>query len=246
MDDLIDLLGSFNRKERFILLTQVTAGDRALTVSTQFRERLNALLHAEVQVPDLEQVEHVIAMDFHLNWLAAALQLALDGKGVGEDLEQMEFSSKLSGAGLLPPRRTFERNQEDIDLLLCWKDEAGHKLVLLEAKAHSPFSIKQIASKSARLATLFGAEGERYAGRNVHVAIVLAGLREPHQPQFRTAWRELATRETNVGDKRRRFVLLDTTRLVHVVGEHDETGKPKTKGRHWRVRTKTFPSPSVS
>lgn len=196
-------------------------------------------------VPDLNQVDHVLAMDFHLNWLAAALQLAFDHKSVGEDLDQTVLSLSVDGVeGAVPERSTFERNQEDIDLLLGWRDGEDYKLVLVEAKAHSAFSTKQIASKSARFAAIFGPEGERYAGRPVQIAIVLAGFREPQQSQFKTAWGELAIRETNVDDKHPRFVSLLTAPQVLMVGEHDDTGKPKTGGKLWRVSEKTFSAPA--
>lgn len=36
MTDLLDLIRSFNRKERLIPMTQVAMGDKALTVSDHF------------------------------------------------------------------------------------------------------------------------------------------------------------------------------------------------------------------
>lgn len=71
--------------------TQVVAGAEPLAVSDQFRERLNAELPDRLKVPVLDDRDYVLAMDFHLNWLAAALQLAYRGKSGDEDLEQRSY-----------------------------------------------------------------------------------------------------------------------------------------------------------
>lgn len=140
-------------------------------------------------------------------------------------------------------RSAFEPNQEDIDLLLGWQGDDGRtKLVLIEAKAHSNFSTKQLASKSAQFAAIFGPAGESYAQCPVDVALVIAGFKKPQQPQFTNVWDELAQRETGT-HKGRRFVQLDRVPEVLMVGERDGSGLPKTNGGHWRV-SKAFPSPA--
>ncbi|MGC5583403.1 hypothetical protein [Ornithinimicrobium sp. W1665] len=242
MTDLLTLLESFNRKERFILMTQASAGAVPLGVSAQFRERLNAVLPETVQVPDLDRVTYVLAMDFHLNWLAAALQLAYRGKSVNEDLAQSsnESAGQISGA---PKGKAFERNQEDIDLLLGWVAGERTKLVLVEAKAHTSWQTGQVASKSARFAAIFGTNGQTYADAPVDVAFVLAGFKTPKQPQFMKAWDQFALRETGTHSKTRRFIPLDIPSEVLVVGEHDGQGNSQTNGGHWRVSRKQFTAP---
>lgn len=240
--DLLTLLRSFNRKERFILLSQGAGDAEPLRVSDRFRERINAQLPETLQIPDLEDGNFVLAMDFHLNWLAAALQLAFRDRSVDEDLVQGPFAmSPEALEGEVSRRWVFERNHEDIDLLIGWRGPDGRwKLVLIEAKAHSSFSTKQLASKSARFAAIFGPDGEAYAQDPVDVALVLAGFRAPQQSQFTQVWEEFSRRETGTHDKRVRFVALDTVPEVLIVGEHDKSGKPKTDGRHWRVHRRAF------
>ena len=67
MSDLIHHLRSFNRKERFILLSDALGRD---TLGDAFRERLGEAIG--VAVPD----DALVAMDYHLDWLQMALYLA--------------------------------------------------------------------------------------------------------------------------------------------------------------------------
>lgn len=242
MIDLVQLLDLFNRKERFILMTQASAGLRPLAVSSDFRGRLNRVLPPQVQVPDLDEVEYVLAMDFHLNWLAAAFQLAYEDGEIGQDLRQSSFElPAVVDDGAPQLRSSFERNQEDVDLLLGWVGEDHRtKLILLEAKAHTSWQTSQLASKSARFAAIFGEDGDAYGDHAVDVVFVLAGFMTPQQPQFMKVWEEFARRETGRHDKATRFLKLGQKPEVLVVGEHDATGNPKTGGQHWRVKRLTL------
>lgn len=237
MEDLLSLIRSFNRKERFILMTQASSGARPLTVSDQFRDRLNRELPPDLQVPDLSDRDYVLAMDFHLNWLAAALQMAYRGVGIGQKLANPSFTP---GVGDKEPvrRDSFERNQEDVDLLLGWSDGARTKLVLVEAKGHTSWQTSQLRSKSARLAAIFGEQGETYPADELGVAFVLAGFKEPVNTKFRDVWNEFARRETGTHVKEGRFIKLDAPNEVLLVGEYDEDG-PKLGGGTWKVRKKS-------
>ena len=71
MTDLIKILESFNRKERFFLLAQAlgcsNSGEPAFSLSDSFRTQLNA--NIDVAIP----LKVFVAMDYHLDWLQAAL-----------------------------------------------------------------------------------------------------------------------------------------------------------------------------
>ncbi|MHB1415078.1 MAG: hypothetical protein ACYC1C_07475 [Chloroflexota bacterium] len=68
MSDLLCLLWSFNRKERFFLVGQAL-GNPSFTLSAQFRGRLGESFG--LQVPE----NAFVAMDYHLDWLYASLFL---------------------------------------------------------------------------------------------------------------------------------------------------------------------------
>ena len=71
MQNLIKYLKDFNSKERFFLTGQIL-GNPSFTPSSEFREKLSALL--EISIP----ADALSAMDYHIDWLYASLNLAKD------------------------------------------------------------------------------------------------------------------------------------------------------------------------
>jgi hypothetical protein len=92
-------------------------------------------------------------MDYHLNWLCAALGTCAPGN-----------------AGTCAPRdrarpSPIRNNQEDVDLLLAWECPDGvTRLVLIEAKCTSRFDQSQLFSNAARIAAIREVVGDA-AGR---------------------------------------------------------------------------------
>ena len=69
LNSLEQRLASFNRKERFLLVGQAL-GNSAFTLGDTFRQQLAQVLQREV--PE----DAYCAMDYHLDWLFAALMWA--------------------------------------------------------------------------------------------------------------------------------------------------------------------------
>ena len=168
MDDLIDILESFNRKERFFLIAQALGqkrgdGNPAFILSPSFKEKLEE----KVGVTIPEEPEKVfVAMDYHLNWVHASLVLAY-------------YKNEAERSSLLNLEGTTDDNQQDVDLLVAFKDAAGiYHLIFIEAKAYdakgfSAFEKGQLVSKVSRLGKIISdGEKARYSDVNTHFCLV--------------------------------------------------------------------------
>ena len=147
--DLIELLKLFNRKERFFLVGQAL-GNRDFQLSKEFRESLRNSVDLSEEIPS----DAFAAMDYHLDWVAAAL--ARHAKDGGDCIfENTECGSKKLVMG----------NQEDVDLLVAFraKDET-YRLIFVEAKGYTSWNSDQLKSKDKRLTLLFGHDGNRIKG----------------------------------------------------------------------------------
>ncbi len=144
MEQLIEHIQRFNRKERFILVGQAL-GNPSFVLGREFKTKLADCLQRAI--PD----DAYCAMDYHLDWLFAALTWTYQGARLGSAIprnlndvhpETTELTD-LKVAG----------NQSDIDMLVVWVDERRRgQVVLLEAKGYTPWDPKQMRYKSARLA----------------------------------------------------------------------------------------------
>ena len=156
MTDLIEILESFNRKERFFLIAQAlgcsNSGEPAFSLSGSFRKQLNKifkLTNIDVAIPE-EPAMVFVAMDYHLDWLQAALTLA----------HSQDEKSKFCNEG--KEGQVIEGTQRDVDLLVAFKDGETFHLILVEAKAYSDWTNDQLSSKAARLRTIFGEDGKKW------------------------------------------------------------------------------------
>lgn len=102
------------------------------------------------------------AMDYHLDWLHAALWCTRNQWPRG-------FNERFVPVARVPQPRNAEGdavrrqhdvmgNQEDIDLLVVIEDAAMTYLVLIEAKGDSSFSRAQLASKLERFRLILGSD----------------------------------------------------------------------------------------
>ncbi|MCY3639147.1 MAG: hypothetical protein OXG80_08660 [Chloroflexi bacterium] len=134
--DLIELLSRFNRKERFFLVGNAL-GKKDFSLSCGFRKRLQHAVGLDECIP----AHAFVAMDYHLDWIAAALTVFAEG-----DNKVFANDEKL-----------IMGNQEDVDFLVCFKDEESiYNLILLEAKGYGAWDSKQMKSKMKRLRRIFG------------------------------------------------------------------------------------------
>ena len=168
MSDLIGHLRSFNRKERFILLSDALGREY---LGEDFRQRLGDCIG--VTVP----ADAYVAMDYHLDWLQMALYLA----------DEPEPKGRIRNDDLVAG------NQEDADLLVAFEGESTTHLVLVEAKVETGWTNKQLKSKAERLARIFG---EDRPGAHLTTAhYVLASPRPPSENVSTDGWPSWMTRQ---------------------------------------------------
>jgi len=139
---LIKRLVDLNSKERFFLVAYAL-GNPGFQLGDKFREDLEHAIG--VQVPD----DAFCAMDYHLDWIHAAIQSHNMDSGLADTWENQDGC--------------VEGNQEDVDLLVVFETRAGEPskknelhMVLVEAKATTGWTNKQIASKAMRLGRILG------------------------------------------------------------------------------------------
>lgn len=161
MDDLIDILESFNRKERFFLVAQAL-GNPTFELSTGFREKLAKAVGLDRQGIEIPACAFA-AMDYHLDWVAASLELSSKG-----DTKKPVTNRD----------KPVEGSPEDIDLLVAFGCEGKHHLIFVEAKAYGSWGNKQLKSKVARLDRIFGTDGKKCNGIVPHFSLM-----SPNPPQ---------------------------------------------------------------
>ena len=174
MTQVIEMLRSLDRKERFAVLREALGlDDNAPVLNAGFRDRLSACI--DVAVPKTA----FIAMDYHLDWIEIALHLADDP---GIDLEK-PFES--------PAADRINRNQQDVDLLVAFNapEPSGPvtHLVLIEAKAYLYWTNSQLKGKTKRLGLIFGDDGTRRGVVKPHFVLMTGSV----SPNIRTCeWPE--------------------------------------------------------
>lgn len=162
--ELVDALKRFNRKERNLLIRYALGdAENGLRLGEKFRESLLDALTVIVRE------DAWWATDYHINWLAAALDLYVNGEeGVGalrDNLPSPDGSQLVKG------------NQEDVDMVIA----SGIDLILIEAKAYSAWDNRQMKSKIQRLG-LLREFYDRIAGpipKPIHFHLLLASPRPP-------------------------------------------------------------------
>lgn len=205
MHYLVPHLRRLNRKERFFLVG-LALGNEAFRLGYEFRQKLSDVLG--LFIPE----DAFVAMDYHLDWLFAAIHLAA-----------------ASGAPGPHPRdpRLITGTQEDIDLLVAFDTDRESHVIMLEAKGVTSYSNRQFESKVARLSAAFTApQAERVVP---HLVLV-----SPMRPRYlrydgcppwmfgkdgQVAWLQLP-------------VPSDMQKIVRCT----EDGSPNSRGKYWTVK----------
>lgn len=138
---LVEYLSALNRKERYFLIAQAVCGKPSFDLADSFRQSLSWTLGVDVPA------HAYCAMDYHLDWLYVALLLAQDGHEEGHIYDSPEDAS-------LPPL-VMNANQEDMDLLVAFEEDSLTHVIIVEAKADTGWTNKQLLSKSRRLSRIF-------------------------------------------------------------------------------------------
>ncbi len=145
MPDLIEILDKFNRKERFFLIGQAL-GNEDFPLSKSFRKALGAEI--EIEIPR----GAFVAMDYHLDWIAASLWAYRNPEFVGKPFPNPDLNSD----------RVVTGTQQDTDLFIAFKSGESYHLVLVEAKGYDSWNNKQMHEKAERLGGIFGKDGKEY------------------------------------------------------------------------------------
>ncbi|MYD65331.1 MAG: hypothetical protein F4X26_05020 [Chloroflexi bacterium] len=173
MSDLVSHLRSFNRKERFILLSEALGRD---ILGGAFRGRLGEAIG--VAVPDTA----FVAMDYHLDWLQMALYLA----GTPNPPDSIPKSDVIGSSP-----QDFNQNQMDVDLLVAFDEGSTTRLVLIEAKMETGWTNDQMSKKAERLRAMFDDPSARGLAEP---CFLLLSPRRPQQLNAET-WPSWMTRD---------------------------------------------------
>ncbi|OGR14416.1 MAG: hypothetical protein A2341_04680 [Deltaproteobacteria bacterium RIFOXYB12_FULL_58_9] len=207
MTGLVELLASFNRKERFFLVG-TALGNPRFCPSDAFRHQLVTLF--DLSIPK----DAFVAMDYHLDWMHAALTLAF---GASED-------------GVHVNDGNITGNQEDVDLLFAFDAGEMTHLLLLEAKAETGWTNKQMHSKARRFAGIFGEDGHRYPLVTPHLALVSPRPPQQIESERWPAWMTRAGKPL--------WLELPVPGGLRRVERCDATGHASAEGSYFRVLRK--------
>lgn len=125
-------------------------------------------------------------------------------------------------------------NQEDIDLLLAFEQDSTTHLFLVEAKADTGWTVRQIASKARRLRRIFGEDGLAFEGVEPHFVLV------SHNPLSHLDAKLTARHDSPPAWMRPNgklaWVQLDMPPERLVITRCDEDGRASKTGERWRVK----------
>ena len=215
----IEILRSFDRKERFAVLREALGFDAETEVEANaprlgdgFRERLGNCIG--VAIPERAW----LAMDFHLDWI--------------------EMSVYLAARGVIPDKTPFRnehfpkinQNQKDVDLLVAFEgDDTGETrthMVLIEAKAYLGWNNTQLNGKAEKLREIFGDEGTCWRAVTPHFVLMTAKRSKQISTQSWPKWMTKRDQPVWLDYKlpRRRKITRCTA-----------NGNPSKNGRHLRL-----------
>lgn len=212
MTTLIERLKLFNAKERYFLLRQVL-GVEEFHLGQPLRGQLEEALGIEIPVA----AHQFAAMDYHLDWLYAALH----NPPYNEPQVNPDFGPKLGG-------KMIRASQEDIDFLIAFeKDDVTH-IILLEAKAYTGWSQKQIDDKTARLRNIFP-EAILNSGVRPYLVLMSPSKATRMKPNDCPSWML----------RNDKFIWIELEiDVCKKVTRCSEQGLPAQKGQHWMVETR--------
>lgn len=205
MNNLISNLHRFNSKERFFLVSEVI-GNQDFTPSSKFLNELSTTLNIKIKPPTFS------AMDYHLDWLYASLVVSIN----------QDFSMIHSNEDSI-----IRAQQEDIDFVFAFEEDAITHLVLIEAKGVTGWTNEQLKSKAKRLIEIFGDDGKNWKNVVPHFVIT-----SPNQPKrldttFCAKWMLV--------NNQLPWVKLKTPDNLIAVTRCNDSGNRDKNGRFWKV-----------
>jgi len=206
---MVDYLEQLNRKERFFLIG-LALGNPKFKLDESFLKKLNNEFHTDIKGRTF------VAMDYHLNWIFAAAELA-----VGTPVHDNIYDNK---------DKVIDGTQTDVDLLIAYEDNGGFtNLVMLEAKGVTSYDNVQFRHKIDRFTKIFGENGNRFEKVKPYF-----GLISPKEPKnldvdYCPSWLKV--------DGRIPWFEMDMSDRLVVFG-CDRQGNSNEKREFWTVKLK--------
>jgi len=207
MNDLLAMLESLNRKERFFLVGSAL-DNKLFSLGSHFRSELEKC--AGVSIP----ADAWVAMDYHLDWIAAAVHLETT-KSISSSL----FDN--------PGQRIVRGNQEDVDLIVGFGTPTDTTLILIEAKGVTAWSKTQMDSKVERLGEIFGTD--EFISSAIKPILVLTSPKSPTDKLKAKKWPEWMT-----NDGSPRWMPMSMPKRRQLI-RCDENGKSDADGQHAKI-----------
>lgn len=172
-EQVIRNLHNFNRKERDHLMKFALSEHPSQPAISSALWTAIAPEGFQEKQPDKEKT--FVGMDYHLNWLYAALMIPDQYEKNGIDNQPNKWPTGCQAQGN-KDSAPIQGNQEDVDLLVAFPgSEQSLHLVLVEAKLGSGWSSKQFQSKIRRLEAIRNASHMRLApGLEINWRLMLA------------------------------------------------------------------------
>lgn len=217
-------LQRFNRKERFIVAEWLLA-PAPFSLGQTARSKLASALgdRGVSEVPK----NAFVAIDYHLDWVYAALCIH---KG--------DWTVDGGSPYPRPDGSELTANQEDIDAIVAWTAPKGTAhIVLIEAKAYTGWTNKQLQSKADRLSAIFGETGDNW-GNAVDPHFILAGPK-PATGIDDSSWPKWMRSPATID-------LPAPVGPRSAVTRCDDHGRPSAKGQHVQVTAARWPGTTDS
>jgi hypothetical protein len=204
-DSFIDWLDLFNRKERYFVFAAISDQER-IGLAPGFRRRLSA--KCGIEIPESARAY----VDYHLDWVHAATILP----GV-EAAKAHDNQDTMVATG----------SQEDIDLLVAFRQADRTVVLLVEAKGVTSWGNAPLQHKARRLRLIFGDNGNRVPGVEPKFLLL-----SPNPPQKLNCvqWPEWMR-----PDGAPVWLKLDITTPRMAVFRSDNSGKARFDGGYWSV-----------
>lgn len=214
MPRLIENLRRLNQKERFYVVAKALQGADTFTLDPEFRCELSATLGIVVP-PDA-----FAAMDYHLDWLYAALYTTNYGAS-GEVHLNEDKESTITG------------NPADMDFVIAFENGAAEThLVLIEAKGATGWKNKQMNSKAKRLRVILGDDSAtrwpNIPGLRVHFVLMSPGNQRRLEVEGYPSW-------MNGASGTPAYIRMPMPDNLLKITRCDVDGKPGREGTHWKL-----------
>jgi hypothetical protein len=233
MNELLKAIDAFNRKERFFVFTQAT-GNADLRLSDEFRKSLSEA--TGTAIPQ----DAKCYIDYHLDWLHAAVELIRYPAAGPVRPNGVEVVATPGDEGGI---RVATGNQEDIDLMVAYEEEGATWIILVEAKAETDWTNKQLKSKADRLGLIFG-KGTVPAGSGIQPVFCLwspkksAGIDTGGWPRWMLKPRDRQALQAPDHERQgdHAWLKLAVPPGRKKVTRCDQNGTPDSSGKYWTVK----------